>query len=246
MDKVELALWERIVRMQWGANTAAVPDWTERKFPFYRALWTEVGEAMGYVQWPWWKNVEGAQLVPTGTLLRHLFIELCDALHFGISCRLESRRDLAMDEKIARVAKRLAEDVDYAANRYQNTDIVVALENTAEYALAEHEFDATSFFAAVNAAGLGVHGLMAYYFAKNTLNCFRWDHGYREGKYVKNWGSPQHPMEDNQYLGDLVDNYLNTVKGDNLLRSLENGNFLNHLRLNLSNAYNEVLDARRS
>lgn len=38
------------------------------------------------------------------------------------------------------------------------------------------------------------------YVAKNVLNMFRQDNGYREGRYIKTWGG----REDNQVLAELM------------------------------------------
>jgi dimeric dUTPase (all-alpha-NTP-PPase superfamily) len=65
--------------------------------------------------------------------------------------------------------------------------------------------------------GVNLHYLYQYYTAKNVLNRFRQNHGYKEGTYKKNWNG----KEDNTVMLEILTKYKNLTI-DELYAKLEN------------------------
>jgi len=62
----------------------------------------------------------------------------------------------------------------------------------------------------MSSVNLSFDELFSRYVAKNVLNIFRQDHGYKDGTYVKTWQG----REDNEHLMDILEQ----VDGTNLSR----------------------------
>jgi dimeric dUTPase (all-alpha-NTP-PPase superfamily) len=65
--------------------------------------------------------------------------------------------------------------------------------------------------------GVNLHYLYQYYTAKNVLNRFRQNHGYKDGTYKKNWNG----KEDNVVMLEILTKYKNLTI-DELYAKLEN------------------------
>ncbi|MBD3754209.1 MAG: dUTP diphosphatase [Gammaproteobacteria bacterium] len=83
--------------------------------------------------------------------------------------------------------------------RIHETMMSIALQRTtvsAEYLTALAE----AFFNSCKIAQLGFDQLYRIYMAKNVLNKFRQDHGYKEGTYIKEWSG----QEDNVVMFEII------------------------------------------
>lgn len=241
MDKsIEVKAFTKLASLQDALNTVVNPSWRHAQYPWYRALWTEAGEAAGYVAWPWWRSV-GPNLFAKRQDRLHFFLELVDCLHFGISMELQRLATGDGEEQDHQhVGEMLAEDLKSAADlTASDKDLMYFMERVASQAL-EGEFDARALFAASYRAGMGTQGIIAYFHAKNLLNGFRQEHGYKQGTYRKNWGTEKEPREDNLVLAEIVEDY-RTVWGDNSLAAqVENGDFGRHIRRSLNEHYQSL------
>lgn len=248
MDRESLAqAFTVIVQKQDELNKIVNPEWTTANYKWSRALWTEIGEAMGYVNWPWWKK--GPQ-VPEGVNRYHLFLELADSLHFGVSMQLSQDLPSFGDLPLAcrytgGLLARWAKSAQASDGVVEGITLADALETVASDALAYHEFNGISFFRACSMAGLSMPALIAYYHGKGVLNRFRQENGYKQGTYRKQWAGELGNHEDNLYLADLIESYRKTTTDEGLLAAIAKGSFESHIRMNLSMIYNQLRPERR-
>ncbi len=171
--------------MQDAINCRVDADWRSRGRAWQRAIWIECAELMEhYGGWKWWKH--------STPDLAQVELEIVDIWHFGLSLRLQ---DGGGDS--AAVAAAIAAEWRAATPR---GDFHAEVEHLASRALVAREFAVGSIASLLGFCGRGFDDLFRGYVAKNVLNRFRQDHGYREGSYVKTWQG----VEDNVVLADLL------------------------------------------
>jgi dimeric dUTPase (all-alpha-NTP-PPase superfamily) len=171
--------------MQSDINSRVDKDWLDRNREWYRALWIECGELMDhYGQWKWWKH--------TTTDLPQVVLEIVDIWHFGLSielCRRESIDVLSAD--IAKRWKQTPSKVSFLEE----------VERVASYALKDKGFAIGSIRNLLEDCCVDFDILYRTYVAKNVLNIFRQDHGYKDGTYIKIWDG----KEDNEVLAVVLE-----------------------------------------
>lgn len=233
-----------LAEMQDGFNKVVNPDWRESDYPFYRAVWTEAAEALGHVQWEWWKTKTVGVSKDTNVVQIHL--ELVDILHFGLSMSLlgPGVRQAVMEydwvgEQYHRASTRFS-NVSLGTESGVNWELFIhSMEEVVTDAILGNTFNSSSFFDACRFSGLSILELIALYHGKNVLNHFRQEHGYKQGTYKKEWRPGQ---EDNVVLAELVRSYRNLHREDDVfLTRIGDGDLLNYLRTNLSLSYNRLL-----
>lgn len=179
-----------MLALQNQLNIKIHPQWHAQKFPWSDAIMVEGTEALEHYGWKWWK-----QQLPD---LPQVRIELVDIWHFALSIFLEKN----------------AADVQRAASDLLNYLEMSALPNRATHSSARENlraivaaaasgkghFNGAAFVALLQATDLGWDQLHKTYIAKNVLNTFRQDHGYKEGTYQKMWNG----QEDNVALEQLM------------------------------------------
>ena len=79
-------------------------------------------------------------------------------------------------------------------------DFKLGLEDFAQSTLINKSFNVKLFAGLMNAIDFSADDLYRSYIAKNVLNFFRQDFGYKEGSYQKNWAG----KEDNEHLVEIV------------------------------------------
>jgi len=242
MDKQQLSkAFATVAKRQDELNKVVNPAWAVAGYNWPRALWTEVGEAMGYVNWPWWKKGPEA---PDGANKLHLFLELVDSLHFGVSIFLTDNARAFGETPIHyhTIGEELASAyiVEAAGRDVEGATLAGELEGVARSALMYGNFEHSRFFHACSLAGMSAATLVAYYHGKGVLNHFRQEHGYKQGTYRKIWSGELGTHEDNLYLADLIEAYRKQKTEDALLSSIEQGSFESYIRMNLSLLYSKL------
>lgn len=170
--------------MQDEMNRHVDADWLARGRAWYRAIWIECAELMDhYGGWKWWKHA-----TPD---LEQAMLEIVDIWHFGLSLRITPARDF---DFIAATVVTEWESPPPAL------DFLEEVERLALAALGERRFAVGSVANLVAFCGGDFDTLYRTYVAKNVLNVFRQDHGYRAGTYQKTWQG----REDNVVLAELV------------------------------------------
>ena len=159
-------------------------DWAHAGRAWYRAIWIECAELMEhYGGWKWWKH--------SAPDLPQVILEIVDIWHFGLSMRI-----VAGDAE-GDAAERIVEEWMAPPPAL---DFTAEVERLAAAALVERRFAVGSVCNLLGACGRGFDDLYRAYVAKNVLNVFRQDHGYKSGSYRKNWQG----REDNEVLVELL------------------------------------------
>ena len=193
--------------LQDSMNTKVNPDWRNKNFEWYRAIWIECAEMLDHYGWKWWKKQDPD--------IDQVILELIDIWHFGLSI-------LLLDGKSAAQIK---SEIDTAIKNTSQAKAVSAIEFPVELevfvlsTLESKSFSVNAFVKVMNSIDLSFDQLYSGYVGKNVLNFFRQDNGYKEGSYQKVWGG----REDNEHLVDLLAelNVSDSSFQDQLYKSLE-------------------------
>ena len=173
-----------MLALQDEMNTRVHPQWRAQGNAWYRAIWVECAEMLDHYGWKWWKaqSPDMAQVE----------LELIDIWHFGLSIELET------GDNYETIAERLNTAFDLAPS-YQQT-LPEAIEAFTHNTLSSKQFDLHGFVHLLQLISLPFSELFSRYVAKNVLNLFRQDHGYKEGHYQKLWQG----KEDNVHLMEIL------------------------------------------
>ncbi|MYD96980.1 MAG: dUTP diphosphatase [Gammaproteobacteria bacterium] len=165
-------------------NEQVHPRWEKQGYEYYRAVWVECAELLDHFGWKWWKRQDSD--------LDQVRLEIVDIWHFGLSELLRRNEvDLAL---AGRLRAALTDDDSSLP------DFRVAVEELARSSLASKGFDIEAFAAVMRALPMSFDELYEIYVAKNILNAFRQDHGYKTGDYIKVWNG----REDNEHLSEIL------------------------------------------
>lgn len=223
-------------------NDKLRPDWAAQGWRYYRAVWTELAEAIGHTNWYWWKHGSYGQPMSDGQLVE-LYIEIADILHFGLSMDLVTANGDGQEILNRCREYRLAfED----APRIK-IDMSEEIEAIVVDAILIREFNIKKFARVCHSAGLSLPKLMAFYFAKTVLNRFRWDNGYNDKPrtYVKDWPRAEGGMvEDNTIMGEMLSAMLANVEEHNLVALVQSGEFQTMLYETLHRTYYSFIVAK--
>lgn len=187
--------------MQNKTNLKVHPQWVDQGFRWLRAVLVEGVEGLEHVGWKWWKKQSAD--------MDQVRMELVDIFHFAMSDRLlKSGGDLEaaarhIDAEMARGTVDISVSIMSGElvhnHKMGNEDIRDRME--AMVGLAACGFFSFSLFAALlKDADMTMDDLFKQYVAKNVLNFFRQDNGYKEGTYRKVWNG----REDNEHLVELM------------------------------------------
>jgi dimeric dUTPase (all-alpha-NTP-PPase superfamily) len=173
-----------MLSMQDKMNTRIHPQWAQQGFAWYRAIWIECGELVDHYGYKWWKKQDPD--------MEQVNLEIIDIWHFGMSCLFRDGKS------VAQIATEIEDELNnFAPSR---SGVCEATEALATHVLQTRAFSPSHFWELMLSAGLDFDELYRAYVGKNVLNFFRQDNGYKDGRYVKNWGG----REDNEHLVDLV------------------------------------------
>lgn len=184
-----------------------------------RCIYMETAELIDSYPWKHWKSVEAQ------TDIENVRVELVDIWHFLLSLALEH---FALEESAG-----LLENAMQVSQKSQESkkpdsessviDQVAIHEKMMAMALQKSEVTpaylkalASAFFDSCQIAALNFEQLYQIYMAKNVLNKFRQDHGYKEGTYTKLWNG----REDNVVMFEIIAK-MGEFSGDELYLSLK-------------------------
>ncbi len=169
-----------------------------------RCIYMECAELIDSFNWKHWKDID------TPPDWDNITIELVDIWHFVMSLGLEYYKN----EKLGSIDDIVRELTDSQyfdefcldPERPDDKDallIVSVIEHFMKDALDAKPFYKLSddFFESALQCGLNIDILYKYYVAKNVLNKFRQDNGYKEGSYKKVWNG----KEDNVFLMEMLE-----------------------------------------
>lgn len=179
-----------MLELQDTMNSTVNSAWRSQGNAWYRAIWVECAELLDHYGWKWWK----AQSPD----LEQVELELIDIWHFGISIALESCEQgdyNTLAEELEQALRASEVSADKTPEAFRN-----AVEVFAQSTLVSKRFDAQGFATLMDYIDLSFEGLFRRYVAKNVLNIFRQNHGYKDGTYRKLWAG----REDNEHLMELL------------------------------------------
>ena len=167
-----------------------------------RCIYLEAAELVDSYPWKHWKNITAEPDYD------NIKIEIVDIWHFVMS---EALRDYKVNQKgdLVKLAGDMT-DLSYF-KKFTDTSEDISLDVYEQIAVVENLlktlFTDTDVLTLVNAfykmsadLGINLDELYKLYIGKNILNKFRQDHGYKEGRYIKNW----HGVEDNVVMQKLL------------------------------------------
>ena len=175
-----LTSMQTMVKLQDRLNAVINPEWITAGYPWHRAIMVEGVELLEHVGWKWWKKQE-----PN---IAQAKMELVDIWHFIMSQYIVNEGDL---ETAARVLADGFGSPTTVASGSMQQEVDVLVGDAGDNCVNE-----VAFRALMQHLGLTWDELYTTYIAKNVLNIFRQDHGYRAGSYKKDWNG----MEDNEVL----------------------------------------------
>lgn len=192
----------------------------DRMINWKRCIYMESAELIDSFNWKHWKDINSE------TDWENATIEIVDIWHFIMSLILE---DYKAHEK-GNLEKIVADVVDVQgferfskepANRENaNTMEVINDVESLMHMTTTSNIDLfddllKEYFIMSLKCGVNLRTLYKFYIAKNVLNQFRQDHGYKEGTYKKVWGT----QEDNEVMLEILAK--NTLGATDLYEELE-------------------------
>lgn len=183
-------------------------NWIALKRPWWRAMWVECAELMDHFgTWEWWKD--------TAPDMPQVRLEMVDIFHFGLSAMIEEHS--SMDAAVTGLLTSI--DVGDRTDAPLRERFIMHVEAMSAWALNTHSFSAFHFFSAWAALGSDFKELYLLYMAKNVLNTFRQQHGYKSGTYQKVWAG----REDNWHLVNVVANTPIDLSEDEFFKAVREG-----------------------
>ncbi|MDG6772854.1 dUTP diphosphatase [Thiomicrorhabdus sp. ZW0627] len=187
-----------------------------KEIDWRRCIVMESAELIDSYPWKHWKSVDAQ------TDMENVRVELVDIWHFLLSLALEHFEQKEAAELLTK-ALMDSEEPEFELNkltvieqvRIHEMMMAIALQKDAvsgEYLAALAE----AFFNSCKVAELNFEQLYQIYMAKNVLNKFRQDHGYKEGTYIKEWNG----KEDNVVMFEIIAG-MSSFSGDQLYISLK-------------------------
>lgn len=184
-----------------------------REIDWRRCIYMETAELIDSYPWKHWKSIDA----PVDE--ENARVELVDIWHFILSLAIEM-----LDVEAAAVC------LTNAQQQCQTVaaDLTVMQQVAAHEAMMrvslERDDDsqvyltrlAETFFNACAVAALDFDQLYQIYMAKNVLNKFRQDHGYKEGSYIKEWNG----KEDNVVMFEIIAT-MDIFSGETLYQQLK-------------------------
>ncbi len=176
-------------------NRGKIIDWK-------RCIYLETAELVDSYPWKHWKNIDAEPDY------ENIKIEVVDIWHFVMSealRRYKVENKGSLDDLANDIEQLPAYDYFKSENQDNNFDIYEQIERIERliYVLFTHKevSELLNAFLSMSAdLNINLNELYNLYVGKNILNQFRQDHGYKEGKYIKEWNG----VEDNVVMQQLM------------------------------------------
>ncbi len=171
-----------------------------------RCIYMECAELIDSFNWKHWKDIDK----PIDW--ENAKIEVIDIWHFIMSLILEDYkinnkgdidklvRDFIEVVGFMRFTKEPYTKDSFTAMELIN-DIEKIIHQTTGFKVDIYDELLRDYFAVALKCGVNLKVLYKYYIAKNVLNKFRQEHGYKEGTYKKVWNG----KEDNEVMLEILD-----------------------------------------
>lgn len=201
-----------------GFNLVVDENWTQRKFPQHRAMWTEAAEMAESFEWEWWKNVF---VEPD---YENIQVEIIDIFHFFMSHYIQvykNYEDIAIYFN-SRISYLKQYEKDFLAFKQTNPSmekqkevILSVVDEFVSKTAADRNKPVSIilFYKLMAYNELSLSVLFKKYFGKCVLNKFRQDNNYKVAKYsiktykedgyLKEWEAN---TEDNVFMLQFIEN----------------------------------------
>ncbi len=186
-----------MLKLQGEMNVKVNEKWISARYPWLRAVVVEGTEALEHLGWKWWKKQE-----PDVAQFR---IELVDIWHFAMSDAImltNGNDELTADSILGALNSKyqnngiMFDGVEHLYSKMSQLQMIELMIGLA----TQRRFSFPLFEAILRGASMSWDDLYAGYIAKNVLNFFRQDHGYKAGTYIKSWNL----REDNEVMTELI------------------------------------------
>lgn len=192
-------LFVEMLQMQDSINSRIDPDWFTKGYKWYRYLYREAVELGEWLPYKHWKK--------TVADIPNAKIEVVDMWHFALSLIVSYEKQEAIKDgkeySVEEIAEQLTqiwqEVLDHPLS--EDLDIQNVIDSLVTSSAAGN-FAITPFIVICRLLNFSIVELHQQYVAKNILNFFRQDHGYKEGTYHKHWFDGK---EDNEFLIEEID-----------------------------------------
>lgn len=171
--------------LQEKTNCKITPNWREDNLDWGMAIIVEAGEFADHMGYKWWKDKQPD--------IEQAFIELVDILHFVLSIVLERKefKNCSID----------SDNFTHDNLKYWRLYIKLITQEASKY-YPDPKIIIIHLLVLTSSLGKDPEELFKFYLAKNCLNNFRQDNGYKSGTYVKIWNG----REDNEILSEIYKN----------------------------------------
>lgn len=177
-----------MLTMQDALNQMLHAKWKDQPWDMSQAIIAECGELLDELGFKWWKHHQ-----PNYDNVR---LELVDIWHFVLNTHLVDRTENEMVLDLQDAIEH-----SHTFGDFDDKEACVKLREWLAIGLAESTWRTDLFLALCLNYGVTFNELYWLYMIKNTLNMFRWNNGYREGNYQKDWNG----KEDNQVLMEIYE-----------------------------------------
>jgi len=196
MDKIllMLQLQNQLNEATNGENWLRGVTKNGKKIDWRRCIYMECAEMIDSFSWKHWKSIHQE------ANWENLQIEVVDVWHFIMSLAIEYYSSTHRGG-IEDLALNIANSQEFTLDDEENDEfasqdeVIEKVENIMRLVLSEDELELEwliiEFFELVEMSGLDMRTLYKLYVGKNILNQFRQDNGYKEGTYIKVWGSEE-------------------------------------------------------
>lgn len=185
-----------------------------------RCIYMECAELIDSFAWKHWKDIKK----PTDW--DNVTVEIVDIWHFIMSFMLEYYKNknigdvdtIVVDIVECKAFKTFCKDVPVRENDESLAivnDIEKIIHLTSGYGLDLYDGLLNYYFDLCLKCGVNLDKMYHFYIAKNILNKFRQDNGYKEGTYKKVWNG----VEDNEVMTKILDK--STLKADEIYGELQ-------------------------
>lgn len=209
-----LAMQSALNEMTNGANWRSGKTALGKVIDWRRCIVMETAELIDSYPWKHWKSIDAQ------ADMENVRVELVDIWHFLLSLALENFNQDESSEILSRayeepsevVLDDLSVNVQVQVHEAMMAKALIKTQVTDSYLYGL----AMAFFKSCQVAALSFNQLHQIYMAKNVLNKFRQDHGYKEGSYIKEWNG----KEDNVVMFEIIEQ-MTEFSGDELYISLK-------------------------
>lgn len=192
----------------------------DRIINWKRCIYMECAELIDSFNWKHWKDINKKADWDNAK------IEIIDIWHFIMSLALEDYKnnDRGSIDDLVLVVKDIQGFDDFKNEAYLTeetasaeivNDIELIINMTTNFKVNIFDDLIKDYFSVALKCGVNLDVLYKFYIAKNVLNQFRQDHGYKEGTYKKVWAG----KEDNEVMLEILDK--ETLGAEELYKELE-------------------------